>query len=78
MMLSEVLKNQNLILSSRGIEMMVFAIKQILPNYYLSATNQKLSSEWMVRNIMKMDLPEDDVLKIIQHMCRLGKIWAFS
>ena len=78
MKLSEVLEDKNLILSPRGTDMMARAIKQILPHYYRSATNNKWSTEVIVSNLTHMELPEEDILKIIQAMCRLGKIWAFS
>lgn len=76
-MISEVLKEQNIELSEKGIEAMYLAMKDVL---HVDTLPQLvvLSEQAIVRVVMLWELQDKDAIDIMQKTIRYCKLWGFA
>lgn len=69
MILLDLLRENELSLSKKGIHAMVKAIKEVYPHTDMWLTHDE-DGEYFVRKIIAIELPDEDCLKILQLTAR--------
>ena len=78
MKLNNLLKEHNVKLNDQLSDILVLAIKEHLPNFYLNATCQNWSNYNIARYVCELDLDDITFDKIISHAARISKMWIYS
>lgn len=76
MILLDFLRENELTLTTKGINAMGKAIKEVYPNTDMWIHGKE--SEYWVRSILALEIPEEDCLKILQLTARYAGLWAFA
>jgi len=71
MIISKVLKENNIRLSDKGRQALMMAVGEVFPNLKIDSINGSLiCCEW--------DLKEEDCIKILNIAGKFSKLWMFS